>query len=151
MKRIPLTQGKFAIVDDCDFELLSALKWQAWQDRKNGVWYAIRTNARMHRVILGVVNSNIHVDHVNRDGLDNRRANLRRATRSQNLGNRRKNLNNTSGFKGVDFHRPRGTWRVRVQTNGKSRCIGYFHDIEVAAEAYRVAAKKHFGEFARFA
>lgn len=89
------------------------------------------------------------VDHVNCNPLDNRFANLRIATNSQNLANQRLNSRNTSGFKGVTSYR--GRWRATLVKNRKSNHLGYFDTPLEAHEAYCAAAKVHFGEFARAA
>src|SRR6185369_10082175 len=107
MKRIKLTQGKCALVDDEDFERVSQFKWVADKD-KNNLWYASRhfplgngkrTTQKMHTFILNGLKK---VDHKNSDGLDNQKHNLRPATTSQNGANRRKQARKTSSvFKGV--------------------------------------------------
>lgn len=87
------------------------------------------------------------VDHRNNDRADNRWANLRAATRSQNQGNRLRSRNNTSGFKGVLWDKQSGRWKARI----RQRDLGYYANIEDAAAAYEKAAKELFGEFARSA
>jgi hypothetical protein len=108
MKFIQLTQGKQAIVDDEDFELLSQFKWYAMKSGHNV--YAARGGGKrrmelLHRLILGVTDSKIEVDHINGDGLDNRRSNLRVATHADNQHNPGTPTNNTSGYKGVHWCR----------------------------------------------
>jgi hypothetical protein len=89
---------------------------------------------------------NEEIDHINGDGLDNRLSNLRIATSSQNSCNTRLKSDNTSGIKGVFPHGEK--WRARIKVGGRLLCLGIFTDKEDAAEAYRQAAIKHFGEFA---
>ena len=91
MKKIKLTQGKFALVDDEDFERVSQYKWTAEKCSKSENYYARnRTiNAKMHRLIMGVCKSKLVVDHVNHRTLDNRKENLRVCTQKQNLRNRK--------------------------------------------------------------
>jgi hypothetical protein len=89
------------------------------------------------------------VDHENQDGLDNRRANLRIATRSQNNANQRRRKDNTSGYKGVVWHKRERRWQAQIQVEGKCLYLGGFDDPKDAAQAYNVAAFTHFGEFAR--
>lgn len=91
----------------------------------------------------------LQIDHINGDRSDNRITNLRLATNGQNMANRRIQKHNTSGVKGVCWFKPYGKWRVRVKDNGRERHIGYFDRIEDAAAAYREAAAKYHGEFAR--
>jgi len=146
-----LTQGKSAVVDDADFEWLSQWKWQAQKVRRT--WYAVRTfwkdgkcqTVLMHKEIL---HSRGQVDHRDRDGLNNRRGNLRGATHSQQQANSRKREGCTSPFKGVTWDAARGKWRAQIKVFGKGRIIGRFATEEEAAMAYDSAALEQFGEFA---
>lgn len=150
-KKIPLSQGKFAIVDDEDYEFLMQWKWccdhgyaaRTRPGRGNGSVY-------MHRVILERMGFKDfeQCDHKNLTRADNRRRNLRPATRSQNNCNCRKQPNNTSGFVGVNWHKQREKWRAYIGVNGKHKHLGLFEDKKEAARAYDEAAKKHYGEFA---
>jgi hypothetical protein len=151
MKKIPLSQGKFAIVDDEDYKELNKYKW--WVNKNNNVWYAKRTtwNGRrnlilMHRYILGV-SKNLFCDHINGNGLDNRKENLRVCTMGENFKNTKKRANCKNVYKGV-YKQKSGKWRVTLFVNGKSKHIGQFIDIKNAAQAYNDAAKKYYGEFA---
>jgi hypothetical protein len=151
MKAIPLNHGKFTIVDDDDYPLLSKLKWRAM--RCNDIWYAVRTGTlgkkkiaiEMHRVILGFPGTDI--DHRDRDGLNNTRNNLRVATRGENRANSRVSKRSKSGFKGVWMQN--GKWVAKVRHNGRVYCFGTFTDAKEASDAYIDGARKHFGEFAR--
>lgn len=153
-KKIPLTRGFHALVDDEDYEYLSQHRWAVSINRK--IHYAVRTlyigrlhqTARMHRVILNAPNG-ILVDHVDGDGLNNTRANLRLATNAQNIRNSRKSGSRGSQYKGVSLHNQTGRWQVHITINGKVTHVGIFADEIEAALAYDKAAKKHFGEFAR--
>jgi len=93
----------------------------------------------------------VQIDHVNMDRADNRFVNLRQATRSENKGNMRAQANNASGLKGVYWHKRAGKWCAQINTNGTRRHLGCFDSPEAAHAAYIASAKKHFGEFARFA
>ena len=152
MKRKPLTQGKYATVDDADYEALSRFKWYF----NNG--YARRNKKprgvgllHMHRVIANTPNG-MFTDHINGNKLDNRRENLRVCTHSLNKANRGKPKNNTSGFKGVFYqkdHRRKKPWTAHITVKRKSIALGYFSTKHEAALAYNKAAKELFGEFAR--
>ena len=89
-----------------------------------------------------------HVDHINGNRSDNRIANLRLATNSENLCNRRKPRNNTSGYKGVSYVKRYGAYQATIRFDGKNKFLGRFASPEAAADAYRRAALKHHGEFA---
>lgn len=150
MKEIPLTKGKVALVDDEDFEYLSQWKWIAFL--KKGIYYAQRqqwVNGRnaiipMHRAILN--NPDSEVDHRDRNGLNNQRANLRLCTRSQNTMNRGKPKHNKSGYKGV--RTVNGYIRAEIGCNGQRYYLGNFPDLVTAAKAYDAKAKELHGEFA---
>lgn len=150
MKLISLTKGKFAKVDDADFDWLNQWKWQA---RKGGyTWYAQRKAGRssrrtvqMHSLILPDAK---RVDHQDGDGLNNVRNNLRPASATQNKANEKVRVDNQSGYRGVHEHY-KGRWRAVLYMNGKRQYSGCFSTAEEAAHAYDAAAKKFFGEFAR--
>lgn len=149
-KLIPLTQGKFAIVDAEDFEWLSQWKWYACL--KHGNWYAYTKHSKlcMQRLILGLTaGDGKKSDHINHRTLDNRRRNIRICTNTENQQNRNISKNNTSGFKGVYWGKDREKWITRIQFNKKKIWLGYFSNKIEAAKCYDKAAKKLFGEFAR--
>jgi hypothetical protein len=156
-RRIPLTQGQYAIVDPEDYERLNKHKWHAKKYKntfyaarnirigKNKKWLPIQ----MHREILRVPDGML-VDHINHNGLDNRKANLRPATHSQNCRNRTyiNRKNSSSKYKGVTWHRHTKKWYVRIRHNNKRKTVGLFHDEIQAAKAYDEATRKFHGEFA---
>lgn len=150
MKEIPLTQGRVALVDDEDYECLASFRWCA--NRKGSTFYAVfrdhKKSTYMHRLLLSAP-ADMLVDHISGDGLDNRRQNIRLATRAQNGMNRGRPANNTSGFKGVHFEVRTGRWRADIASEGGSKCLGRFPDPEEAYAAYCDAAKELHGEFAR--
>lgn len=155
MKKIPLTQGKFALVDDEDFERVSKYKWCADRHDRGNVtrWYAQRRvrlkngktkTQRLHKFILLGVGE---VDHRDCDGLNNRRRNLRPATRSQNNCNSRR-LTAKSGFRGVYWDKGSKKWRAKITLGNKEMYVGIYADKKSAALAYDGAATRLFGEFA---
>jgi hypothetical protein len=155
MKEIRLTRGLVAIVDDEDYESLSAYRWYAKRTGGRAPKdYACRSmggprgpRVLMHRTIINAP-AGMDVDHINGDALDNRRCNLRVATRSQNLQNRPKQKNNSSGYKGVSKYRT-GRWMASIRVNGTCKYLGYHSTPEAAHAAYCAAAKELHGEFAR--
>lgn len=154
MKKIPLTQGKFAIVDDCDYKRLSEHKWQAVKSAKSAkTWYARRclsgtkTYIKMQHAVLGVDRS-VLVDHRNRNGLKNTRDNLRVCTLSQNSINRGMLSSNTSGYRGVAWSKQDKKWKSTIMLDGVSKHLGYFFCLIKAAKAYDKAASDYYGEFA---
>lgn len=154
MKKIKLTQGQFAIVDDADFEWLNQRGWFAKLE-SSGKFYAVRKSPRpkqriifMHRVICGVAVGK-QVDHKNGDSLDNRRKNLRHCVASENQWNRSVSRNNTSGFKGVYWDAAKEKWKAQIGVFCKRIFLGSFATAESAGKAYKIAARKYHGEFAR--
>ena len=152
---IPLTQGKTALIDVEDYELVSQYKWHTKEDDDR--LYALHTinlsNGRvtgisMHRLILNAKNGE-KVDHINGNGLNNRRCNLRIVTDSQNSMNRRKYKNSTSKYKGVSWYKRYNKWLSCIESNKKNLTLGYFLKEEDAARAYDKKAKELFGEYAR--
>ena len=149
---IPLTQGYVALIDIDDYEVVRQTTWRAARKEQNV--YALRhirrsdatprTTATMHTVLAGWP----RVDHMNGDGLDNRRANLREATNAQNMANQRLSRRNTSGFKGVTWRKDKCRWQVQVGVAGRLKHLGYFDSAEEAARAYDAAAREYHGEFA---
>ncbi len=156
-RKIPLTQGKYAIVDPEDYEELAKYNWFAIRSPRG--FYAARSagtnrrglsqiTVRMHSVILKPPEGKF-VDHINHNGLDNRKRNLRICTMQQNTWNKRKKRGNcTSQYKGVTWHKRTGKWQARIYCNGKAILIGFFDDEKAAARSYDAKAKELFGEFA---
>ncbi len=154
MKRIILGgkkfRGKTTLVDDDVFEKYHNLKWHGHRGAKNGKIYVTHTGGlRLHRLILGITKSDIHVDHIDGNTLNNLRENLRPATAQQNQCNYRREMVSISGFRGVNLQR-NGTFQARISLNGKLKHLGTFKTAEQAARAYDGAARILHGEFATF-
>lgn len=152
MKLIPLTQGKFAKVDDEDFDYLSQFKWHARKVRRT--YYAGRhetkngkqLNIHMHRVIYGALDADAQVDHINHDGLDNQKENLRVATLQQNMWNQQLKVTSTTGYMGVS--KRKGRWLAQIGYESKRFHLGMFDSAKEAAYAYDLKASELRGEFA---
>ena len=155
-KYIELTQGQRTLVDAEDYENLSKVKWYALKSKSG--WRAARRapgkksgTLLMPRVILGVTDPALKVDHRNHNTLDNRRSNLRIATASQNSYNYKKPVTNKSGYKGVSRSgKPNKPWRAIIYADKRGHSLGYYTTPEQAAEAYRKAAIYYHKEFAYF-
>ena len=144
-KEIQLTQGKVALVDDSDYEEMSKYRWYAHKD--HNTFYAHRksptdpvTHKRamilMHAVIIGA-SRGMDVDHINGDGLDNRRCNIRIVTRRQNLQNL--HIKKTSKYPGVHLHNRSRKWQAQIRANGKWYYLGQYDDEATAALRYQIA------------
>lgn len=149
IKYIPLTKGKFAIVDAEDYPWLSKHKWYAIKSDIR--FYAYRAhrkrNISMHRQIMNAP-KNMFVDHIDGNSLNNTKANLRLATSIQNTWNRRKyNVPSRSKFKGTVWVKKQ-KWQARICINGKRLYLGSFNNEADAARAYDKKAAELFGQFA---
>lgn len=156
MKQIKLTQGKFALVDDSDYEKLDKYKWYALRNCR-GVFRAVRgfccsetkkiRSIYMHRQIMSALKG-MDVDHINHNTLDNQKHNLRICTRSQNMKNGLSHKDSSSQFKGVFWHSKAQKWEATIWENKKHFYLGCFDNEIEAAKAYDRKAKELFGEFA---
>ena len=148
---IPLTRGKYAVVDREDYEYLSQWKWYC-----STRGYARRAEypngkqrfIHLHRIVA-FTPEEMEVDHINGDTLDNRKSNLRNCFHYQNSYNKKLSKKNTSGYKGVSWYPKYQKWVAQIAYKRKGYTLGYFERKEEAALAYNIAAKKYFGEFAR--
>ena len=151
---IPIGRGLFALVDPEDRQRVTRHRWRA--QRLGKTFYAYRCvreggvprHEFMHRFLLGLPKGEPGVDHANGNGLDNRRANLRVASKAENGRNRGPNCNNTSGYKRVCWHKGAGKWLASIQVDRRQISLGLYDDPIDAAIAYDLAAIEHHGEFA---
>ena len=154
MKEVQLTQGYVALVDDEDFESVSKHCWHIRKSSNGRTVYAraylqpsavSKKQTAMHQYLTGKVD----MDHKDGNGLNNQRSNLRVATRSQQVANGSLRNTNTSGFKGVSWHKQVNLWRAYIVVGAKQKHLGCYTSKEEAAKAYDVAALQIFGEFAK--
>lgn len=149
MKTIPLRNGSYAIVDDGDYAFLMQWKW-----RMTTLGYAVRTIPKtskviwMHRVVNKTPDG-FETDHINENRLDNRRSNLRTATHAQNTYNRL-DKRNTSGHKGITWHKKGSKWLVQIRHKGQQHYLGLYSDFDEASKAYEKAAREYHGIFAKY-
>jgi len=147
-KYIKLSQSKTTSIDDKDYEKLSSHKYYAKKD--GNTFYAARYEGKtiyMHREIMKA-EKGLQVDHIDGDGLNNQRSNLRVCTKKENSRNQKKHKNNTTGYKGVTWHKLSQKYNVKISIDGKRLDLGCFDNILDAAKAYDLAAKKYFKSFA---
>lgn len=152
MKKIKLTKGKYALVDDADYNELMQYKWYSGNTSK---FYAFRSkkvggNWRqlgMHRHIMQP-KEGYQVDHIDNNGLNNQRSNLRVCTQAENSRNKGRRSHNTSGYAGVSFHANTKKWKAQIAVDKKHIYIGIYKTAEEAYKAYCEACLKYHGEFA---
>ena len=142
MKRIPLTKGEFALVDDADFEYLNQWKWhcdaQGYARRSCGV-----RKVHMHRDVNKTPDGFL-TDHINRNKLDNRRENLRTVLKIENQRNHKILKTNTSGYNGISWNKATKKWEVYLWLKNRKIKIGYFVDIAIAAKERKLAELKYW-------
>jgi hypothetical protein len=147
MIEIPLTKGKFGIIDEEDFFIVSQYRW--WAKQKKGKWYVETKidgkNVSFHRFLMNAPKGTL-IDHQDGDGLNNQRSNLRFASSQQNCWNMKKQVGRE--YKGVSFRRDRGCYRAYITMEDKYYHLGHFSTAELAATAYDKAAKELFADFA---
>ncbi len=150
VKKLALNKGLMCLLNE-DFvfpEPFGKFRWFAVK-KDNTFYAAIKYKGKrlyLHHLVLPA-KKGFQVDHINRNGLDNRKENLRFATPSQNLCNRDKQSNNKSGFKGVHWNTQKKKWCAEIRFNGKKKHLGFFADPKEASEAYEKSAKETHKEF----
>ncbi len=154
---IPLTRGKAATIDSDDYLRVAGYQWRANKARGGHIYYAManlprregrRSCVLLHRIVANAPDE-VEIDHIDGDGLNCRRNNLRRATRQQNACNRRRRRNFASRFKGVLRAETRNRWIAKIRANNRAYYLGTFDSQEEAARAYSDAAIELHGEFAQ--
>ena len=154
MKQITLTRGLAALIDDEDYPRVSRFKWSAV--KCNGKFYAARRpmvrgkgqTIYLHRFLLEAA-PGLEGDHIDGDGLNCVRSNLRICTHAENRRNNKIQANNTSGYRGVSWCRSRSKWEAYINLNRQRHNLGRYPNAEDAARAYDHAARLLFGDFAR--
>lgn len=155
MKQIELTKGFFALVDDEDFEYLNSVSWyakcgdQTVYARRDKQKDNKKTKFWMHREILKLKDKSLTVDHIDGNGLNNQKSNLRICTISENSKNMSMHKDNKSGYKGVSFMKTHKLWIAQLTVNYKRVLFSYHKTKEDAAKAYNEAAIKYHGKFAK--
>jgi hypothetical protein len=153
---VTLTQGYEATIDAVDVPLVEGFNWRAQVNCNCRTVYASRYAGLnrcallLHRAIMGDPDG-MQVDHIDGNGLNNCRSNLRTATNHQNRLNSRRRRDNTSGFKGVSLRKTTNRWKAEITMNGKAHHLGYFDTREAAYAAYVNASTQHHGQFGRTA
>ena len=152
---VPLTRGKFALIDSAFAEVVGLHNWCA--AKMGRAWYAYRTvvaddgrhvSVALHTQIAGEI-PGLRVDHIDGDGLDNRRCNLRHVTAAQNAWNSDAPKTNKSGRKGVHFYKKKRKYIASIKVNGKAYHLGSYDDFQDAVNARAAAERALHGEFAR--
>jgi len=161
-KKLVLSQGQHALVDECDHNFLNQWKWTSHYEPKIRGYYAKRTQTihmangktkrktiMMHRVIMGrIIKREVKkteiIDHINHNSLDNTRENLRIVTNRQNTQNKR--IKGTSKYPGVYWHKLRNKWVAKIRIKSKQKYLGLFTDEREAAKAYEKACRELVGE-----
>ena len=141
-------------IDSDDYDIIKVYYWRIAK-KPNRDKYYIKTNINskkhlfLHRLIMNLYDTNLEIDHIDNNTLNNKKENLRICNRTENMHNRIKYVNNKSGYKGVYFSKVLKKWHSRIQNNKEHIHLGYFNDIKDAAIAYNKAAVEYHGEYAR--
>jgi hypothetical protein len=153
VSRVRVGRDHFALVDSADYPLVTEFRWYLLRGHNGKLYAYTGRSTYMHRLIAQT-QPGFETDHVNGDGLDNRRANLRTATASQNRANMGKPRRpdgsvHSSRFKGVSWDKSRSKWQAKIVWRGKHKNLGRYESEELAARVYDLAALTQWGEFAQ--
>lgn len=153
---LDLTQNQTCLIDACDYDLVKDYRWYYRKPKKANSGYVLtsipnngkRKTLQIHRLIMNCTDRKMQIDHINHNGTDNRRSNLRICTNQENIMNTSKHKDNTSNYKGVSFHKQANKYRAEITFNKKRIHLGLFEDVISAAHAYDNKALELYGEFA---
>lgn len=151
MKTIKLKDGYIVQIDDEDFERISKFKLYISISGKTQYvrGYGNKKQFRLHRLILNITDPKISVDHIDGNGLNNQKSNLRACSHKQNSRNKRLNRNTSTGYKGVSLAKRKNKFRAYIKTESRQLHLGHFNTAEEAAKAYNIKALELFGEYAK--
>lgn len=153
MKLIPLTRGMCAIVDDEDFDWLSKFKWLADPQYPSRRCFYAKRDSRSKKISMAreiaKTPKGLYCDHINGNTLDNRRANLRNCTSTENARNASVRVGKAVPYKGVTLRKDSGLYRARIRVDGKLINLGSFQTAIEASVAYESAAATYFGDFSK--
>ena len=151
MQKIKLTHNKYALIDDGDYFFIAGYKWSLHKQTASNILYASSWIGKkvvlMHRLIMGLKKGE-ELDHIDLNGLNNQKYNLRKCTRQENLRNRLKFRNSTSKFKGVYWDKNRHKWKCQINNDKKQINLGRYKSEIEAAKIYDKYAEKYHKEFA---
>jgi hypothetical protein len=154
MKTIELNQNKIVMIDDEDYDFLMQWRWFTYTPNKGKSWYVVRhpeirpgNKIVMHREIMKAP-EHLHVDHIDHNGLNNQKINLRLCTNAENSRNKSLHRKCSSTYRGVSWHKGCKRWVAQMMFSYKKIHLGCFKSEIEAAKCYDENAKKHFGEFA---
>ena len=158
MKLLPLTKDKFALVDDDDYYWLSQWNWFAveikntWYARRSKKKGVLRSNEKyeiyLHRIVMRCSDIDFVIDHLDKNGLNNQKENLRMCTKSENNKHTSSHKNSSSQYLGVSYDKNRNKWSANLMNNGKRILFKRYNTEIEAAKAYDITAKTQFGVYA---
>lgn len=150
MKELKI-KNMVVLVDDEDFAFISLFNWRIREAKYTAYAYTVFSGRTvlMHRLIMGTKPDRV-VDHIDHNGLNNQRSNMRNCKIKENVRNRKNYGQSASGYKGVNYSKCNNSWRASITANAKTIHLGWFRTKEIAAIVYNHAAKVYHKEFACF-